>query len=272
MKTATLWKHLSIVSVAAIALSLGNVHPAHAMTLTAPNSVTAVEGNDGRAFPFDLPLQGVSSQRYQQVFAASEFSSFTVPHLITQIRFRPDVLPNVASPPLNSAGRAFSATLPNIQINLSTTSKAPDGLSTTFAANVGANDTVVYSGALTLASAFTGPGSGPKDFDIIINLTQAFLYDRSQGNLLLDIRNFSGVSLSSAGQVLFDATNVPGDSVSRVFANDVNLTAGAADTRGLVTQFTATPIPTPALLPGIAVWTLGMLRQRRAERNPSVKL
>jgi hypothetical protein len=52
---------------------------------------------------------------------------------------------------------------------LSTTSANPNALSTTFANNIGADDTVVFgAGALALSSAFTGPAGGPKNFDIVI--------------------------------------------------------------------------------------------------------
>jgi hypothetical protein len=133
---------------------------AGAAVVVVPNNLAATEGNENNTAPFDIGLFGFSSQRYQQVFAASAFASVSGPQLITQIAFRPDA----------QTGGAFSSTIPNIQINLSTTSATPDGLSATFANNVGSNDTVVFSGSLSLSSAFMGPPGGPKAFDIIINL------------------------------------------------------------------------------------------------------
>jgi hypothetical protein len=122
-----------------------------ATNVVVPNAQAATEGNSGNAFPFSPATFSVSSQRYQQVFAASQFAAVSGPHKITHIRFRPDV----------SFGAAFSSTLPNVQINLSTTSKAPNGLSTTFASNVGADDTVIFGpGPLSLSSTFTGPAGG----------------------------------------------------------------------------------------------------------------
>src|ERR1019366_6196738 len=104
---------------------------------------------------------------------------------------------------------AFAATLPGILINLSTTAKAPDGLDTTFANNVGLNDTLVYSGTLTLSSAAIG---SPAAFDILIPLTTPFWYNPAAGNLLLDVRNSGGGSSSQ-----FDAVSTANDSVSRVY-------------------------------------------------------
>jgi len=57
--------------------------------------------------------------RNQQLFDASQFSNFRSGGFITQIIFRPDA----------SFGFAFSSTLADMQINLSTTSVPDDGLS-----------------------------------------------------------------------------------------------------------------------------------------------
>ena len=163
--------------------------------------------------------------RYQQLYDASQFSAFGPAGFITQIIFRPDV----------SFGFAFDSTLPDMQINLSTTSVPDDGLSFLFASNIGADETVVFSGPLPLSSDFSG--GVPKDFNIVINLTTPFFYDPSMGNLLLDVRNF-GAGLTTA----FDSMMKQHDGVSRIFTNSrkgVNQTqANLKDTEGLVTGFT----------------------------------
>src|SRR5690348_12595706 len=79
-----------------------------------PGSLTSVEGNSNNSFPLNLSAFGLTSQRYQQVYAASQFGS--VPLLITGIAFRPDP----------EFGAAFSTILGNVQIDLSTTTPAPD--------------------------------------------------------------------------------------------------------------------------------------------------
>jgi hypothetical protein len=234
-------------------LLLGAINPAHAIvpTVVVPNSATTTEGNSNNSYPFDLTEAGLSSQRYQQVYAASQFGGGG---LITQIIFRPDAF----------AGHAFTSALPDIQIDLSTTSAADDGLSTTFADNVGADDTVVFTrGQLTLSSAFTGPPDGPKDFDIIITLTTPFLYNPALGNLLLDVRNFGGGTTT-----FFDAVFTTGDGVSRVYNQDVNSATGSTDTEGLVTGFVIVPEPSSAamLLAGggtLLAWFGGCRRRQR---------
>jgi hypothetical protein len=218
--------------ILSLALGGGFAAPARAAFIVSPGAQAAVEGNDANRLPFDITPFGAGSMRYQQVFKSTDFVSLTGPARITQITFRPDF----------QLGSAFSATLPNVRIDLSTTSAAPDALSTAFANNVGGDDTTVFSGALPLSSAKTGPAAGPKDFDIVINLTTPFVYDRSAGNLLLDVRNFSGGTTTT-----FDAQTTVGDTVSRVWVSDVNAATGQTpDTEGLVTRFTTSPVPEPS--------------------------
>ena len=140
--------------------------------------------------------------------------------------------------------------MPDIQINLSTTSATDDNLSLTFANNVGITDTIVFArGPLSLSSAFTGSANGPKDFDIVITLTTPFFYDPSMGNLLMEVRNFGGGQTS-----FFDATSSFAffDGVSRVTTSTIgNANSTVADNRdslGLVTGFTIVPEPASAVL------------------------
>jgi hypothetical protein len=193
-------------------------------SIVVPNVLSNTEGNGNNNFPFDT----LAPQRYQQVYDASQFAGGG---LITQIAFRPDGL----------VGGSFTVTIANIQIDLSTTSAAPDALSNTFASNVGPNDTVVFNGALNLSSLDSGPSGGPKAFDIIINLTTPFFYNPASGNLLLDVRNNSGLPSGAAGG--FDSENLVADSVSRVLGDLTNATASVRDTEGLITQFTIVPEP-----------------------------
>ncbi len=217
-------------------------------TVTVPNSRLLLEGNTSQDFPF-TPLN-TASARYQQIFASSEFSSISGPVLITSMTLRPD-----------SSSPAFTAAIGNIQINLSTTSRSVDSLSTTFATNVGVDDTVVTSGPLTLTTLSTGPANGPKAFDVTIPFVNPFLYNPSAGNLLLDVRNFSGAS--PARQL--DAHSFTGDGVSRIYTQLLGVsspTADRVDSSGLVVQFNVVPEPSTAIL-GVALFSVVIARRSR---------
>lgn len=168
--------------------------------LVVPNVNATINGTDGSGL-LNTPM------RDQIVYDASLFPAVTM--TIMELRLRPNA----------RTGRAFTATIPNLQINLSTTGIEPDHLRGTFAQNVGTNDTVVFQGPLTVSSGFAGPVNGPKEFDIIIPLSTPFLYDPSRGNLLIDFRNASG---SSATYV--DLGSHADDGASRLFAMSANAT------------------------------------------------
>lgn len=224
----------ALFGVLALFLATGIVsETASAVTVVVPNSQAASEGDSANAFPFNISsyFPPIPSMRYQQVLQSSEFGAFNGPAIITQIAFRPDAV----------YGNAFSSVLPSVQIDLSTTSAAPDALSPTFASNVGADATPVFNGSLPLSSAFAGPAGGPMSFDIVVNLTTPFFYDPAAGNLLLDVRNFGGGSTT-----FFDIQNTSSDSTSRVFSTvsgNVDNPSGEATSAGLITRFTGSPIP-----------------------------
>jgi hypothetical protein len=173
--------------------------------------------------------------RYQQVFGNTRFLA-AAPQgmLISDIAF--------AYGPIT-----FGSRQPRFQLDLSTTSKTPDGLSTVFSENVGSDDAVLF-----------GPGSilwpnAQDDSGFIYRITfeHPFAYYPSQGNLLLDVRNFQAeqncdFDLAHNCAMGFLGANVSGDAVSEVFANDVNALIGTTDTRGISAKFIFTAIPEPS--------------------------
>ena len=158
-------------------------------------------------------------------------------------------------------------------VALSTTDRGPDELSTTFADNVGPDNTIVFDGTVNFESS----GSMGLDlgvFDITINFTTPFVYDPSAGDLLLDITNTSDFSLLTA-LITLDGQRELGDSVSRVFSLETMPEAitGDADTTGLITQFTTSPlnpeVPEP---PAFILWLVVALTikggcRRRSAHN-----
>lgn len=205
------------VLVAALSLTtLMHGLPAFGMNYVIPTNNTVVAGDASQAFPC------LSSQckRYQQVFSASEFGSAQNPQMITRLGFR-----------YRTTTSTFYLSGTWMEVRLSTTSMNPDGLSSTFADNVGSDETLVYAGTNWQFAA----SSGFMKFWMDASFTTPFFYDATKGNLLIEIRmpsyyNFSGYSL--------DAVTNTGDSVSRVYANTTNAVTGTADTRGVVTEFT----------------------------------
>ena len=218
------------------------------------------EGNTSSTIPFTA---GIDSVRFQQVY---DFHGLTLlpgydgPFLIQLIAFRED------------AGRreGFYSRFSDFQINLSTTGRAVDGLSPIFDKNVGSDDrAVVPRGSFQIG---VGSGGG---FSAQVGLALApFYYDPSQGNLLLDIRNFWGGETSwgyppFSGPAHVDAWNLAGDRVSSVSANSVNANSGTISSLGLVTEFWFTPIPEPStvtlLLVGLVAF--GFSARLRRDRN-----
>lgn len=258
MATASIIKKISMGVVSCAIITLGTGALAQAAIIV-PNELEAIEGNVNNGFPFSLDFEG----RYQQVFAASDFASLLEPQLITQIAFRPD----------SDFGEAFSSTLSNILINLSTTTSVPDNLSSTFADNVGADNTTVFSGSLALSSADEGPAPGPKNFDIVINLQNPFLYDPTKGNLLLDVKNFVAGTTTQFDAQDFTIFNEDFDSISRLFSFDPNsATAEFNDSIGLVTQFTfaSKSVPEPSTMLGtlaISVWGTALLKRKHQKKR-----
>jgi hypothetical protein len=225
----------------AVALGLAAA-PLSAATVVVPPAQSAAEGNANTTMPFNCASSSFASQRYQQVYRGSEVD---VGGAITELRFRRD----------GFVAPGFGATtIPGVTITLSSTSKAPDGLSSTFADNVGGDVVTVFSGDLTLASPASGAGA-PKPFDVDVPLETPFDFDPASGlNLLLDV-TIPTCTLTNA----FDAEDsvTDGTSIVRAFPSS-SATATVSSTVGLVTQFVGEggpPLPpgpflTTAEIPG----------------------
>ena len=161
----------------------------------------------------------------------------------------------------------LNATLSNVQISVSTTLRQPDSLSPIFADNVGLNNSIVRSGSLTISGRNIHFPGGPNPFEIGVQFTTPFFYDPSQGNLLLDVRNFMGAATTP-----FDAVNTPGDPVSSLFALGPDSVSGTPSTVGLVTLFVIDPVPEPStwalFITGIVAFVAFRRRRRSTEEFP----
>jgi hypothetical protein len=200
-------------------------------------------------FPFGCePIRGGDGV-YQQVYAASDF---TGPLSIAGLTF------------YNSNHPGGSLNAGTFTVSLSTTTAPVDGLNTSnFAANIGADDTVVFSGTLP---TLTPGGSFTLPFD------QQFAYDPLQGNLLINITS-SDVNYSAVFLNAYDG-NADG-----LFSRATNYGTGYAG-YGLETGFVIGDDPGPKIqllniltgVPEPATWAMmlagfgavgGLLRARR---------
>jgi hypothetical protein len=205
-----------------LGLTSSIVRPVSAAIILSPD-----RGDTQNSVPFSYgPM---TSLRYQQVYGAADFSTISAGGgMITSIAF------GFADPAARGGG------VSNIQINLSTTFKAVDGLSTTFAQNVGNDDKQVFGPRAIEWYTNTG-------FAAHFELASPFFYDPKKGNLLMDMRVFqSGFPYMGMGTMAMWASDFVTDNASRVSSFNVNDATGSADTIALVTQFNVSPIPEPS--------------------------
>lgn len=201
--------------------------------------------------PFLWDNMQAPSIRYQQVYRNSDFTDFVQgPVMINEISF-------------DTSAAAINVSFANIQVDLSTTSAQPDGLSSTFSANVGHDDAMVYSGPVQLKTTGFGP------YEAHIFLQHPFFYDPAMGNLLLDVRNYQTIAPRLL-PFLFVAAGDMGDSSSLAIAFDVNSPSAQLGTAALLTRFDGVTVPEPRSLAvltfGVALWFLVQAVRRRGVR------
>ncbi len=244
--------------------TLGLVAPASAELLTV---VPPGFENMGGGFQGPAPLRfpGTGGARTQQVYELQLFTDFSGPRTITAIDLR--TFPGIAP----SAFFGNSVSVSNVTIRLSTTQRGDEGntLSANFADNIGNDDTIVYSGALTLTTAANG-NLPVSPFDYTIVFQNPFLYDPLAGNLLLDVNipTTAAVTTAGFGFLTFDTVNALSDGIYSVFnGSNGNATSGTAGTSGAILRVhsdaAATAVPEPGTLALFASGLLAVAATRR---------
>ena len=192
--------------------------------------------------PFNCFAAGSASQRYQQVYLATQFPQAG---LIDMISFR-------LKPERNAFGPSI---LPNVQIDMSITQAEPNNLSIIFDDNLGPSVSTVFSGDLTIEGTSCDP-PGPCPFSVVIPLDEPFAYFPSNGNLIIDYR-INTCAMLSDFELVFDATNIQTDITTRLIAIDnVNSPTGGPTEFGLVTQFNLSPLTVLSPIPTLSEWGL----------------
>lgn len=206
------------------------------LPLISQASVTVGTGDPGtgNCYPFGCAYGG----EYQQVYSSTQFSgSMTIGAL------------DFYNTKFDSSATAMNTG--TWTISLSTTSASVNGLGTPGSANLGADNTLVFSGNLSQPWTFGDT--------LHIALSQAFTYNPASGNLLMDVE----VSDPSApgGYIFFDMQQNSGV-MSREYHE------GGTDGLGLVTTFesasvSTVPEPSVALLFVAGLGLVAGMSQRR---------
>src|SRR5687768_89186 len=118
-----------------------------------------------------------SSLRLQEAYNRTLFTQG--PIWITGVGFRntPQAFPS------------YAAEVGRIQFTLSTATNWI--LSGDFASNLGADSMIVFDGPLSLSGSWL-PGASPQPFNTFVKFTTPFHYDPAEGDLLVEVRNFTG--------------------------------------------------------------------------------
>ncbi|MFO1053427.1 MAG: M64 family metallopeptidase [Planctomycetota bacterium] len=193
----------------------------------APSSLALTEGNAVTGYPWG----GFANLRIQDAYEGSTFA-FTGRQKITRLAWRTE------------GGNPFGGADYDVRITLSTAAAGiTSAMSSTFAANTGADATVVFDGSFTQPPI---PGSpAPSKFLLQVELQRPFEYDPSAGALLVDLQ-LRSMRLTQLPGSYFDATTDPAFGVSRLLGGGWNATVGGSPVHAAYV-IAVSGVPSPVL-------------------------
>ncbi len=219
--------------------------PAFGSIIVLPNAETNSPGGLNGTAP-SSPVSIV----VQALFASNQFPGAMD---ITGASFRAD-------PGTGPVDWTFSST----SIYLSTSPNSPSSMSTTFANNIGPDNTLVFTGTnVTLSDAgCSGPGVCP--FDLGINFTTPFFYNPANGSLLEEL---VGTGFTGSGATDAVSFSGPGGGLARVTATgSTTATTGTLAYGNSITGFTFTSVPEPTSWTMMAVGATALVWMGRKRR------
>ena len=218
--------HPSLLRIAfALALAAATAAPAFGQSIVVPNSNATVKGNDTSG-----PITGFSSFQDQTVINPDQLPAG--PIFITGFAYR--ATPGKGVVNITVSGNIYLSTSPNWA-----NSTGHPLLSTTYANNVGPDDTLVMSLDNFTLTAPGCAGPSPCPFSNQFVFTTPFRYNKANGPLLIAIQ---ATAFSASGSGEFD---VIGCQNTNCVINNVDGALGAPtgslEASGNITQITYTP-------------------------------
>lgn len=197
-------------------------------TVVSPGSFTDTEAPDVG------DTTGVPSYRFQQVYAASDFATLgDGPYMITRIDWRAD---GAVSGPIDYPSDRFLMKFATTDYSPVVSGETMD-LDLTFANNINGNEVTVIDGPITLTTSSESlSDDGPNQFDYGVDLETPYLYDPTQGNLLMDL-----TVINADAPLLIDFIFAPSDTTRFMWTGTLGPDSElgtAGQSGGHVLQFT----------------------------------
>ncbi|MCR9248747.1 MAG: PKD domain-containing protein [bacterium] len=185
------------------------------LSVVVPDGAETNPGNSSNAFPWGTDASFWPGLRLMATYGAQNFTNQNVnfPILISRLKWRPD----------NFAGARTGGQFAIATIELSTSPVGWAGVTTNYATNHGADRAVVYDAAIdgpVIHTPTPGPGSWTvQSWCVDVQLSSPFLYDPSQGDLVIDVDYPTG-SFTGGNVGQMDVQGA-GSNSSRVFASSM---------------------------------------------------